>query len=175
MRKVIVSGATDYRRYQAIMMRQRYAVRFSCASGPKRKSSAPQTPEASGIITAPKRLNNEMAEILRFKTSTFADFGLQRNGVWGSETASQKVEHFGLWFGSFVAPPTSEVQGYGVDPKHLTFAMMIFPQVWDWYLLWRESRRGFYTAWEIDLLSIAAAMCREKPDGCARTPGWPAT
>jgi hypothetical protein len=78
-----------------------------------------------------------MAEILRFKTSTFAAFGVQRNGVWGGETASQKVEHFGLWFGAFVAPPESEVQGLGVDPKLLTFAMMVFPQVWDWYLHWR--------------------------------------
>ena len=170
VRKVIVSGATDYRRYQAIMMRQRYAVRFACASGPIRKSSAPQTPEASGIITAPKRLNDEIAEILRLKTSTFADFGLQRNGVWGSETASQKVEHFGLWFGSFVEPPTSEAQGYGVDPTHLTFAMMVFPQVWDWYLHWRESRRGFYTKWEIDLLSIAAAMCREETGWLRQNP-----
>lgn len=105
VRNVIVSGSTDYRKYQAAAMRQRYAVRFSCASGPVRKSSPPRTPEEAGIVIAPKRLNDEMAEILRFKTSTFAAFGLQRNGVWGSETASQKVEHFGLWFGAFVAPP----------------------------------------------------------------------
>ncbi len=39
VRNVIVSGSTDYRRYQAAMMRQRYAVRFACASGPRRKSS----------------------------------------------------------------------------------------------------------------------------------------
>ena len=162
VRTVIISGSTDYRRYQAAAIRQRYAVRFSCASGPVRKSSPPRTPEESGIVIAPKRLNDEMAEFLCFKTSTFAAFGMQRNGVWGTETASQKVEHFGLWFGAFVAPPESEVQGLGVDPRLLTFAMMIFPQVWDWYLHWRERRRGFYTKWEIDLLSIAAAICREE-------------
>ena len=33
------------------------------------------------IIMAPKRLNGEMAEILRFKTSTFAAFGLPSNGA----------------------------------------------------------------------------------------------
>jgi hypothetical protein len=162
VRTVIISGSTDYRRYQAAAIRQRYAVRFSCASGPVRKSSPARTPEESGIVVAPKCLNDEMADLLRFKTSTFAAFGMQRNGVWGTETASQKVEHFGLWFGAFVAPPESEVQGLGVDPKLLTFAMMIFPQVWDWYLHWRERRRGFYTKWEIDLLSIAAAICREE-------------
>ena len=170
VRNVIISGSTDYRRYQAAMMRQRYAVRFTCASGPRRPSSIAQTPEDSGITIAPKRLSDEMAAILRFKTATFADFGLQRNGVWGTQTASQKVEHFGLWFGAFAAPPESEVQGRGVDPKLLTFAMMVFPQVWDWYLTWRERRRGFYTKWEVDLLSIAAAFCREETGWLRQTP-----
>ncbi|MBC9248575.1 hypothetical protein H4P12_18090 [Paracoccus sp. 11-3] len=49
-----------------------------------------------------------------------------------------------------------------MDPSLLTFAVMIFPQVCDWYLQWRERRHGFYTTWEIDLLSIAAAFCREE-------------
>jgi hypothetical protein len=170
VRTVVISGSTDYRRYQAAAIRQRYAVRFSCASGQVRKSSPARTPDESGIVIAPKRLNDEMAELLRFKTSTFAAFGMQRNGVWGTETASQKVEHFGLWFGAFVAPPESEVQGLGVDPKLLTFAMMIFPQVWDWYLHWRERRRGFYTKWEIDLLSIAAAICRAETGWLRQSP-----
>lgn len=170
VRSVIVSGSTDYRRYQAAAIRQRYAVRFTCASGPIRKSSPPSTPEESGIVIAPKRLNDEMAELLRFKTATFAAFGMQRNGVWGGETASQKAEHFGLWFGAFVAPSESEVQGLGVNPKLLTFAMMVFPQVWDWYLHWRERRRGFYTKWEIDLLSVAAAICRQETGWLRQSP-----
>lgn len=78
------------------------------------------------------------------------------------QTASQKVEHFGLWFGAFAAPTESEVQGFGADLKLLTFAMMVLPQVWDWYLRWRERRRGFYTKWEIDLLSVAASFCWEE-------------
>lgn len=170
VRTVIISGSTDYRRYQAAAIRQRYAVRFSCASGPVRKSSSARTPEESGIIIAPKRLNDEMAELLRFKTSTFAAFGMQRNGVWGTETASQKVEHFGLWFGAFVAPPESEVQGLGVDPKLLTFAMMIFPQVWDWYLHWRErgaasTRNGRSTCYRSPQRSVG-----KRPVGCANRP-----
>ena len=48
--------------------------------------------------------------------------------------------------------------------------MMVFPQVWDWYLTWRERRRGFYTKWEVDLLSIAAAFCREETGWLRQTP-----
>lgn len=170
VRTVVISGATDYRRYQAAAMRQRYAVRFACVSGPRRKSSIAKGPDESGVILASAQLNAEIAELLKFKTSTFAAFGLQRNGVWGEETASQKIEHFGLWFGAFAAPAASEVQGFGANPNSLTFAMMVFPQVWDWYLQWREQRRGFYTKWEIDLLSIAAALNREETGWLRQTP-----
>ncbi|SHM73412.1 hypothetical protein [Roseibium suaedae] len=170
VRNVIISGSTDYRRYQAATLRQRYAVRFNCAASPRRKVPATRSSDPSGIVDAPKRLNDEMAELLRFKTSTFAAFGQQRNGVWGTETASQKVEHFGLWFGAFTASPENEVQGFGVDPEVLTFALMVFPQVWDWYLQWRERRRGFYTRWEVDMLVLAAALCREETGWLRQTP-----
>lgn len=162
VRTRIISGATDYRRYQAAAANQRFAVRFASMSGPKRNQARERNHDEAGIICAPKPLDNEMAELLRFKTSTFATFGMQRNGVWGEETADQKVEHFGLWFGAFAAPAESEVKGFGVDPTRLTFAMMVFPRVWDWYLQWRERRRGFYTRWETDLLSIITALTREE-------------
>ena len=167
---MIISGSTEYRRYQAAAIRQRYAVRFRLGSGSQRKVSSNRLSDTSYVVDAPKRLNNEMAEILHFKTATFAAFGQQRNGVWGAETASQKVEHFGLFFGAFTASVDSEVQGFGVDPEVLTFALMVFPQVWDWYLHWRERRRGFFTSWEIDMLSIAAALCREETGWLRQTP-----
>jgi hypothetical protein len=44
----------------------------------------------------------------------------------------------------------------------LTFGLLVFPGVWDWYLQWRERRRGFYTAWEADMLSIALSLTREE-------------
>ena len=96
------------------------------------------------MIDAPNRLNDEMSALLGFKTSTFAAFGLQRNGVWGKETASRKTEHFGLWFGALAASPASEVAGLGAPLECLTFALVVLPQVWAWYLRWREVRRGFF-------------------------------
>jgi len=175
VRNVIISGSTDYRRYQTAMMRQRYAVRFACASGLRRKSSIATAEGESGIINAPKRLNDEMAEILRFKTSTFAAFGLQRNGVWGEETASQKVEHFGLWFGAFAAPPESEVQGFGADPKLLTFAMMIFPQVWDWYLQCANGVEAFTSNGRSICCRSPQRSAVRRPGGYARRHAWQTT
>lgn len=177
VRRVIISGSTDYRRFQAAAMKQRYAIRFPGIT----YGQAPTTNESfgdryeryddgasfadpdlrSGVIDAPPALAMEMAELIRFKTATLTAFGLQRSGVWGEETASQKVEHLGLMFGALAAHPQGPVRGHGVPSQHLTFGLLIFPSIWDWYVQWRERRRGFYTAWEVDMLRISLALTRK--------------
>ncbi|MBZ9763381.1 hypothetical protein LB553_21205 [Mesorhizobium sp. CA8] len=177
VRRVIVSGSTDYRRFQAAALKQRYAIRFPGVTygqaaaandgdhvdGANEIEATPFTdPDLiSGVIDAPPMLAMEMADLIRFKTATLTAFGLQRNGVWGEETASQKIEHLGLMFGALAAHPRGNVRGYGVPTQHLTFGLLVFPSVWDWYVQWRERRRGFYTTWEIDMLRISLALTRK--------------
>jgi integrase len=177
VRRVIISGSTEYRRYQAAASKQRYAIRFpgvtygGSSLSPRSLASAAganQNIEAefddpdllSGVVDAPPRLAMEMADLIRFKTSTLTAIGFQRNGVWGEETASQKIEHLGLMLGALAASPNSAVKGYGVPLSRLSFGLLIFPGVWDWYLQWREQRRGFYTKWEEDMLMVAQALSR---------------
>lgn len=175
VRRVIISGSTDYRKFQAAAAKQRYAIRFPGVSYGGRaprdgKIIVPANYEEtwiedpdllSGVIEAPPALAMEMADLVRFKTSALTSVGFQRNGVWGEETASQKIEHLGLMFGALAAAKEGEVRGYGVPLRQLTFGLLLFPGVWDWYLQWRESRRGFYTAWEVDMLRIALALTKE--------------
>ncbi len=176
MQNNIISGGTDYRRFQALALRNRYGVRFpgvlDGASVSRSHAVVRERQElefdlqddlqgASNVaVDAPARLWSEMAELLQFKTATLTSFGFQRIGVWGEETAAQKVEHFGLLFGALAAPKRSAVRGHGISLEALTFALLVFPSVWDWYLTWREKRRGFYTAWEVDMLRIALALTR---------------
>ncbi len=179
VRRVIVAGSTDYRRYQSAAMKHRYAVRFPdiLTNMATRASSIRQfgdvqhdldfefpddmeTEPATTTVVAPPRLRGEMADLLRFKTSTLTAFGYQRSGVWGEKTAAQKVEHLGLLFGALVASSRSAVRGLGVPLQSLTFGLLVFPSVWDWYLQWRERRRGFFTAWEVDMLRLAMALTR---------------
>ncbi|MBB4105811.1 hypothetical protein [Allorhizobium borbori] len=177
VRRVIISGATEYRRYQAAAVKQRYAIRFPGVTyggsplSPRSLASAvgenqKAVPEfddpdlLSGVVDAPPRLAMEMADLIRFKTSTLTAIGFQRNGVWGEETASQKIEHLGLMFGALVASPNGAVKGCGVPVSQLSFGLLVFPGVWDWYLQWREQRRGFYTKWEEDMLMVAQALTR---------------
>lgn len=177
VRRVIVSGSTEYRRYQAAAIKQRYAIRFpgvtygggslsprslaATAGSNKDISEELDDPDLlAGVVDAPPRLAMEMADLIRFKTSTLTAIGFQRNGVWGEETASQKIEHLGLMFGALAASPNGAVKGCGVPVSQLSFGLLIFPGVWDWYLQWREQRRAFYTKWEEDMLMVAQALTR---------------
>ncbi|WP_205925933.1 hypothetical protein [Rhizobium sp. P38BS-XIX] len=177
VRRVIISGSTEYRRYQAAASKQRYAIRFpgvtygGSSLSPRTLASATNANQhmveelddpdlLSGVVYAPPRLAMEMADLIRFKTSTLTAIGLQRNGVWGEETASQKIEHLGLMFGALAASPSGIVKGRGVPLSQLSFGLLVFPGIWDWYLQWREQRRGFYTKWEEDMLMVAQALTR---------------
>lgn len=181
VRRVIISGSTDYRRFQATATKQRYAIRFpgitygGSALAPRQPPSSElrdddeevattetiEDPDLlSGVVDAPPRLAMEMADLIRFKTATLTQIGYRRNGVWNEETASQKIEHLGLMFGALAASPNGIVKGRGVPLSQLTFGLLIFPGVWDWYLQWRERRRGFFTKWEEDMLMVAMALTR---------------
>ncbi|MFN3574483.1 MAG: hypothetical protein ACK4TR_13235 [Phenylobacterium sp.] len=168
VRETVVSGSTEYRRFQAAAMKTRYAVRFPQAPTPddldpedEEPREPPDLESASGVVPAPPALSAEMSRLLAFKTSTLTALGFQRNGVWGAETAAQRTEHLSLLFGALAADPRSPVRGYGAPLEHLCFAHLAFPSVWDWYVQWRERRRGFYTRWEVDMLQVAASLTRE--------------
>lgn len=170
VKNVIISGATDYRRYQAMAMKYRFSVRFrSIQGGTNRQDETSSmlfeaqtgiTPIPS-VVDAPQRLEDEMTALLSFKTSTLTQLGLQRNGVWNQVTAMQKVEHLGLMFGALIAAPDGAIQGYGARRETLTLAMLVLPSVSDWYLKWRERRRGFYTKWEVDILTVILSLIRQ--------------
>lgn len=84
VRRVIISGSTDYRRFQAAASKQRYAIRFPALAYGRRGDirSLTQTlaqsfstvdeiedPDIlSGVIDAPPRLAMEMADLIMFKT-----------------------------------------------------------------------------------------------------------
>lgn len=136
VRTHIITGSTEYRRFQAEAMKHRYAIRFPDITGRKRspkpapEAIADEDPEAlSAAYDAPPRLNDEMQRLVSFKTATLTEIGYQRNGVWGEETSSQKIEHLGLMFGALAAAPKGVIAGFGVPLSDLTFGLLVFPTV----------------------------------------------
>ncbi|CAN7384953.1 hypothetical protein LJR016_002269 [Devosia sp. LjRoot16] len=173
--RVIIAGSTDYRAFQAAAIKNRYAVRFRAFQGKGFSKKQPASDDVdqelvSSVVDAPAELEREMAGLLRFKTSTLTQFGFQRSGVWGEETASQKVEHLGLMFGSLTAAADGPVRGYGAPLESLCFAMLVFPPVWDWYLQWREQRRGFFTKWEVGMLALLTSILKTDTGWVRQTP-----
>ncbi len=160
VRTTIVAGSTEYRRYQAQALRARFSLRFPDLGPASRVRSG-----RPGDLDAPTQLSADVAALVRFKTATLTAIGERRTGVWGEETAEQKVEHLGLLFGALAAEPDGPVAGAGVPRERLTLAMLVVPAVWDWYLSWREAKRGFFTSWEADMLELAKALTR-------RETGW---
>jgi len=174
VREHILSGATDYRRFQAAAMKQRYAIRFPALTG--RRPTGNIIPDGvdpdllAAARDAPPGLAKEMADLVRFKTATLTAIGFRRSGVWNEETSAQKIEHFGLMFGALAAAPKGEVAGFGVPLADLSFGLLIFPTVWDWYVQWRERRRGFYTGWEADMLRLIGSLTRPETGWIRQTP-----
>ena len=183
VRTVIISGATDYRRYQAAASRDRFAIRFPDLTGRKRQAKARREDDederfladiereiVDATVDAPPDLAGEVADLIRFKMSTLTEIGFQRNGVWNEQTAFQKVEHLGLLFGALAASPRGKVVGRGVPVQALSMAMLVFPSVWDWYIQWRETRRGCYTAWEINMLHLGLSLARSETGWLRQNP-----
>lgn len=168
IRTTMISGSTEYRRYQAEAMKVRYALRFPTLDAMRSSCSVGRSRSHSDNARRPSaELVSELAELIRFKTATFTDAGMHRRGVWNDETASQKIEHLGLMFGALAADPSCPVAGHGVRPRQLTLALLAFPRVWDWYLQWRQARRGFFTSWELNMLSLGLSLTG-KPTGWLR-------
>lgn len=162
VRSNILSGGTAYRRFHAEVSRNRFSIRFDGSAPPDRSGDGPRP--------APAALATEMEALLRFKTATLAEVGYHRAGVWNAETASQKVEHLGLMLGALAASSEGPVRGAGVPLESLSLAHLVCPGVWDWYLGWRERRRGFYTGWEAEMLLLVAALAREGTGWLGQTP-----
>lgn len=177
VREHILSGSTDYRRFQAAAMKHRYAIRFPELTGRRPGCSLMHEPREDKdpdilavAMDAPASLAKEMADLVSFKTATLTAIGLRRNGVWGEETSAQKIEHLGLMFGALAASPTGAVAGFGVPLADLSFGLLVFPAVWDWYVQWRERRRGFYTGWESEMLRLVASLTRPETGWMRQTP-----
>lgn len=169
VRTVVISGSTEYRRFQAAAMKHRYALRFPAMDIGKHSFSDEDEPEILAdveaelrafALKAPHALASEVAHLVKFKTATLTEIGLQRTGVWNEATALQKIEHLGLLFGALAASPTGPVAGYGLELASLAMGMLVFPAVWDWYVQWRERKRGFYTVWEVNMLQLGLALTR---------------
>lgn len=172
VRRVIISGSTEYRRYQAAASKQRYAIRFPGVTygssflssrslrWPRRPAPIRTLPKNLMILICSPALSMHHRDLpWKCLISSASKHRCSRR-LASNGAASQKIEHLGLMFGALAASPNGVVKGFGVPLSRLSFGLPVFPGVWDWYLQWREQRCGFYTKWEEDMLMVAQALSR---------------
>lgn len=168
--KNVVGATTDYGKYHSRITQQGFSIVFpSLDPLLRRRPGAGSVVEKSryvgmagtyGTITAPARLASEMENFIHFRTSLLPPAKFRRHHRWELETARMAVRQFGLVFGALAAAPQSPAAGLGIPLKNLTFALIAHPAIFDWYLTWRERRRGFFTASEKLFLYEAKALLR---------------
>jgi len=174
----ILPCATDYGRYQSRVSQIRFSVVFPSLlkkhGGRTPKGFMHLSPWATGkrgsygTIEATPELAREIEDLVAFRTNALPPRGLLRAGRWRFSTAGYQVRRYGELFGALAAAPLSNAAGLGVPLSRLTCALLVFPSVWDWYLRWREQRRGgFFTEMERSLLYEAKAATRD-PTGWLR-------
>jgi hypothetical protein len=114
---------------------------------------------------APEALTEEVRSYVAYKTALRPPIGYRRLRRWNDATAILRIKSFKTVFGALSASPRLPLAGYGIPLNALSFGMLVFPAVWDWLFAWRETRRGFVTAWEFGLAHELGALTR-------RNTGW---
>ena len=167
----ILPGATEYGRYVQQATRRAIRMRFPLIEGnfDNARSKAINVQRLTSR-DAPATLAKEVSDFVAFKTSLMTPFGQARNGRWQAATAKFRVEQLGMIFGACSAVKGGELNGLGVAPSQLSMALLVLPQLWDWYLRWRQSRRGFFTQSEANMLNDLRSMSRPETGWLSQNP-----
>jgi len=167
----VLACATEYGRYQSAATRHRFGIVFPTLShllGDRRwMGDLAKKRMQSSTVPAPARLVAELENFVSFKTALLPPKGYQRRGRWQRTTAASQVSRYGLALGLFSAAKDGEVKGLGVPVSHLTLGLIVFPELWEWYLNWYEKRRGFFANSELNMLYEIKSNTRD-PTGWVR-------
>lgn len=167
----VLSCATEYGRYQSVATRHRFGIVFPTLSrefgGRAWIGDQVKKPLDYPSVPAPARLTEELRSLLTFKTALLPPKGYQRKGRWQGTTAASQVSRYGLILGLFSAPREGKLRGLGVPLSDLTLGLIVFPELWEWYLGWYEKRRGFFSSPEVNVLYELKSNTRN-PTGWVR-------
>ncbi|WP_157070222.1 hypothetical protein [Aureimonas frigidaquae] len=172
VRSTVFHQQTEYRRYVGEMRDKPFSLRFENIPLNYRPTTDPQKSRRSPLVRdAPQALQQEMQSLLAFRTSAFAPVGLERLGRWKSATAAHHAGNFSRFFGALSADPASPASGAGLPLEAMTFALCLSPELCDWYLNWRERRRGFYGTNEFSLLIAINGLLQPRTGWLYQSPG----
>lgn len=161
----ILKGSTDYGKFLGRINKHRYSVLFPDilrARNYRSKIRRKQSSVAGKNIVAPDRLKQEMLDLVHCQTAALSPLHYRRYSPWKTSTMTTNVRIFGQLFGALAAPSEPPICGVGAPLSSLTFGLIVFPSVIDWFFRWRQARRGFFSVAERNLLYSVAALTRKE-------------
>jgi hypothetical protein len=164
----ILGKSTEFGRYQAKATSYGFSVQFKEKSQVRKSSQTRRrrtninfSPSKYKTVQASRSLMIEMKSLLDLQTATIAPEGFRRLTRWSGAMADKTTRQFGLFLGALHADPQSPAAGRGVHMEKLTLGLLAFPSTINWYMRWRERRRGFYSTSETSLLYAIRNLLRK--------------
>jgi hypothetical protein len=122
----LLSGVTDYRKFQQKVTCQAFGIRFprilkyletldTSDKQLKGWSSKHKLKNAVSELMPPHILANEMESLIKYKTSQLTPLGYLRKERWKKQTALMRLRNYGLMFGALTSPPDSAIRGLGMS------------------------------------------------------------
>jgi len=173
LQRSVLKGSTDYGRFLGRIIKHRYSVLFPDilkSRGYRSKNRRQQNSAIGKTIIAPDQLKSEMLDLVRFQTAILSPLHYRRASHWKPSTMTTNVRIFGQLFGALAAPSDAPICGRGVPVSSLTFGLVVFPSVLDWFCRWRHLRRGFFSVAERNLLYLVVALTRKESGWVRQNP-----
>ena len=179
IRNNVLSGNTEFGQYQKRHAGIKFSIVFPTLPkelGGRRWMGTTKSGQLAigknggyGTVPAPSALAAEMSDLISFKTASMVPRGYRRYSRWCPASATIAAHRYGHLFGALAAAPLSPAMGLGVPLEKLTFGLLIFPAVWDWYLNWCEQRRGSFLFTNDPLFTRQNPLPKTQPDGYVST------
>lgn len=120
------------------------------------------------LQTWPQQAHLEFDSYADFKMAEMPPPGMRRQGKWKPSSRRKHRNDFAYLFGAISLPPDADdvrLRGLGFPESQMTLALLVCPQIIDWYIKFRCEVRNQYTEFPIGLLHHYRSMLR-------RDTGW---
>jgi transcriptional regulator with XRE-family HTH domain len=121
----------------------------------------------------PQQIRAEFDTYADFKMAEIPPPRMKKQGKWKLATKRMQELDFACLFGAIRLPPNADdvrVRGLGFPESQMTLALIVCPEIIDWYIKFRFEVRSQYTELPISLLNHYMSMLRRDTGWLRQTP-----
>lgn len=125
------------------------------------------------LQTWPQQAKMEFDSYADFKMAESPPSGMRRQGKWKPTSKTKYRNDFACLFGAISLPPDAgdiRVRGLGFPESQMTLALLVCPEIIDWFIKFRCEVRTQYTEYPMNLLHQYMCMLRRETGWLRQTP-----